>query len=429
MSSDTSKITYLDKNNVSAEGSVDRTFFAHEANEVKNVVNSHADDINALESGKADLIGGKVDPTQLPDEVFLDIIEPTETTLVAFVANYAAYTYQKGDLISVTASGAVSNYLYKGVDKGLVANYKELAGSDAIYSTTLSDTLAMPSAWNSLAAGTTVSDLKSIGNLSGIMDAALFPEVLAFVSISNALTFSGVTSNTLEAGTAINTPFVSTYNQGQIKNGGGDVAGVLTGAMLTSAIKNVQSDITIHTELVVVSNTDSFSVIGFNIIFGDNSWRNDITYAIGTTAYESNKANAGSNLSGQQAAGGLNKTSNVVYGRYNRWHYLGAQSSSPTTSATVRALNTNSLLDGSNTGLFNVAIPAATQEFSFYCPTGKTISIIDTGNLNNDLTSSFVSTALNVNDANATAVAYQKHTIFLGLGGYLSDTNFQITIS
>ncbi len=87
-------------------------------------------------------------------------------------------------------------------------------------------------------------------------------------------------------------------------------------------------------------------------------------------------------------------------------------------------------LSTSNTGNFNVLIPTATQEFTFYCPAGKTINVIDLGNLNNDITSSFVTSAITVNDAEAIPTNYEKqHTIFLGLGGFLSDTNFQITIS
>lgn len=118
------RITYLNKNNVSPEGSIERTFFAQDANEIKIVINSHADDLDSLSDNKADLIGGFVDPTQLPPGISLGIIEPTENTISNFVFNQGNYTFGNGNIVSITsADGEELGYYYNGGDRGLLSSY------------------------------------------------------------------------------------------------------------------------------------------------------------------------------------------------------------------------------------------------------------------------------------------------------------------
>jgi hypothetical protein len=79
-----------------------------------------------------------------------------------------------------------------------------------------------------------------------------------------------------------------------------------------------------------------------------------------------------------------------------RWY--GSTASAPTTSANVRALGGNTF---NNT--FTIVTGTTNLYFAFWLPTGTTLtSVIDTGNLNLNITADFVSSALSVNDAGGT---------------------------
>ena len=119
-------------------------------------------------------------------------------------------------------------------------------------------------------------------------------------------------------------------------------------------------------------------------------------------------------------------------GRYFTWFYEGLVGTSPTDSSGVRTSPSTpwfrEFLNSSNAGVFHKIIDIASQEFSFYTIFGQSILVIDEGNLNADVTAAFVSTPLQVEDANGINVSYEKHTIYLGILG-LPNANFKITIS
>ena len=72
-------------------------------------------------------INGKLIDSQYGDLAITDTLTPTETTLAAFMANNAAYTFQKGDIIILDdGSGNLSHYLYKSGTKTLEASYSLL---------------------------------------------------------------------------------------------------------------------------------------------------------------------------------------------------------------------------------------------------------------------------------------------------------------
>lgn len=71
---------------------------------------------------------GKIVSTQYGDLAVTDTIQATETTLSAFVANNAAYTFQQGDIIILApdVDGNIAHYLFKGGDKSLTSSYSQL---------------------------------------------------------------------------------------------------------------------------------------------------------------------------------------------------------------------------------------------------------------------------------------------------------------
>jgi len=83
---------------------------------------------------------------------------------------------------------------------------------------------------------------------------------------------------------------------------------------------------------------------------------------------------------------------------WDLYNWFGSTGSEPTTSANVRALGGNTF---NNT--FTIVTGTTNLYYAFWIPTGTTLtSVIDTGNLNLNITADFVSSALSVNDAGGT---------------------------
>jgi hypothetical protein len=260
----------------------------------------------------------------------------------------------------------------------------------------------------------------------------LFPTILASILTSKYVTLSGVTTQTLEVGATISPLLTAAFNQGSIKNGDGTTAGSLVGAATSYQFRD-PSNITIsHLDDNPIDNSQDAQVLSYILSTrGTFYWRVVTNHGQGSTDYYDNKDKdtLDTNLSASEAAATASDNSNTVTTRYVRFHYLGDQNTSPTTSSGVRALTDKAFLSASDEGSLNVTIPSGTQEFTFYCIEGKSIQVIDEGNLNNDITASFNRSSISVNDLNSQAVSYEKNTIYLGLGGFPDDTTFQITIS
>ena len=90
-----------------------------------------------------------------------------------------------------------------------------------------------------------------------------------------------------------------------------------------------------------------------------------------------------------------NSSTGVYWDSYN-WY--GSVATLPTTSSDVRALGGNTFNNS-----FTIITGTTNLYFAFWLPTGTTLnSVIDTGNLNLDITGDFASSALSVNDAGGT---------------------------
>jgi len=117
----------------------------------------------------------------------------------------------------------------------------------------------------------------------------------------------------------------------------------------------------------------------------------------------------------------------TIYGKNKRFSYLGFKGTSPLSDAGVQSLAVGSLLKEDNSAVFSESIPAGTQEVSFYAVRGSSLGIVDGGN-HSDVTRALQTSDIAVSDIDGTLIDYTKHTIHLGLGGFLTDTVFTITI-
>ena len=111
----------------------------------------------------------------------------------------------------------------------------------------------------------------------------------------------------------------------------------------------------------------------------------------------------------------------VLWSLYN-WY--GSSASAPTTSANVRALGGNTFFN-----TFTIVTGTTNLYYSFWIPTGRTlVSVIDTGNLNLNITADFVSSALSVNDAGGTP---RTGTLYVKTNGvpYSPSTTLLVTLN
>lgn len=106
--------------------------------------------------------------------------------------------------------------------------------------------------------------------------------------------------------------------------------------------------------------------------------------------------------------------------------FYGSVASAPNNSATVRAM-TKRLRNTGN--VWNLTTGTVNTVFAFWLPTGRTlVSVIDLDALNTDLTSSYVSSSLSVNDANGTPVSGTLY-VMTATVPYATSHRHQITIS
>lgn len=117
----------------------------------------------------------------------------------------------------------------------------------------------------------------------------------------------------------------------------------------------------------------------------------------------------------------------IVYGKNKVWVYKGFRGTSPADDSGIQVLAVGTLLRSDNTSVFTEVIPAGTQEFSLYVVRGSSVEVIDSGNHFN-ITRAFQDTDTSVSDTDGSLVDYTKYTLDLGLGGFLNDTVFTISI-
>lgn len=305
------------------------------------------------------------------------------------------------------------------------SNQITISRADPVYKPQVPAATTMPIKVGGIEAGTTASSLDG-KSYNEMFDDILFETQDPEVQNSASVVLSGISTQTVEVGSTIGQALTITFNQGSILNGDQTVAGPLVGALDRIVISD--DDSTVILDENDPSNPQIVAVPTKIAELGSNYWSVTAHYLQGNTVYRDSKQVISNILSSQQAAGSISDNSNIITGRYYRYHYLGNQNTSPTDSAGVRALTNKSFLSGSGTATFNVPIPANTQEVSFYGLANKSIAVKDLGT-NVVLTNSFVSTTFDVEDAGGTNVSYKKHTIFLGSVGFPQATTFEVVFT
>lgn len=294
------------------------------------------------------------------------------------------------------------------------------------YTSTLDPGLEVPNDVGGIVEGTTVADLDG-KTFTQMFDELLFPTVLAYININFSATLAGQSSSTQEVGTSIIANTTATFVPGVINNGDNTTGPNLKGDANQYIFR--LPDNSIDLTVGASSNSQGHIFTSYVTTFGSNTWTVDISYDAGSGLYYDNKGNPVTNLDGSRSLGTTSPNSGTVTGRRYQWNGSGTGGSAPTASAGVRSLSSKSFLSGSNTGVFTITIPAATQEVYFYVPAGKTIQVLYVESSYADVTSTFTSGSISVDDANGDPQNYESYVAFIGVGGYPSVANYQVTIS
>lgn len=235
------------------------------------------------------------------------------------------------------------------------------------------------------------------------------PTILSYPTIS----VSGVNTQTLEVGTNYQQQINTTFTRGTIqsKDGSGnvDLVGPLTSTTYTG------------------TGVNSSGFINTTIVAGTNQWGATANFSQGTSPYYDSNGNAATNLDASRVAGNVSGTTNSVIGRYRYWYAIGAIGSTPSNSAGVRGLPTTGFAEST---MFNIVIPPGTREIAFYLPSSSNlVGVAYIESSNTDVTSTFVVSAITVQDANGVNVSYNKYTATIGGVGYPSMATYKVTIN
>lgn len=356
---------------------------------------------NALRDSSNNILVGYGSPMQLND--------PASGRDVSIYGNVNF----DGSLVSVIAG--IFN-----VDGSIILNGEEVGLGK--YDPPLADDLKMPYAVGGIPADTSVAYLRN-KTFEQLFTEMFFPTVLAYVGTAKSISLGGIATTTDEVGTTYAPSVSTTFNQGQIKNGDNSNGPALVGGISLYYYRKPDGTL----DATIGSTSWSFS--SYQIAFGSNIWTVSGTHAAGTGTYYDNKGNAVTNLDAQRVSALVSANSGTVTGRRYAWRGYGAQYSAPTDSTGVRALSSKSFLSGTNTGTFDVVIPAGTQEVYFFLPAGKTVVVQYVESSFADVTGSFVQSAITVNDAAGTGQSYTSYVSYIGASGYPSTATYRITVS
>ena len=295
-----------------------------------------------------------------------------------------------------------------------------------VYDPCLNNSLATPADIGGIPMGTTVASLRG-KYIEEILNEILFPTVLAYIGTPNSALLSGISASTQEVGTALSPMVSGIYNQGLITNGDETSGPNLTGSATIFSFEF--PDGTIDASYNASGNTQAHAFTTYDVSFGTNIWQVTVNYATGFGTYYDNKGNASSNLNASRMAGSITSNSATIAGRMYTWRGYGSGGSAPVASAGVRALVSRSFLGASNTGTFDITIPALTQEVYFFVPTGHTVVVQYVESSFADVTGSFITSSIGVDDAGANSHTYDSWVSFIGVSGYPSTATYRVTIT
>ena len=330
--------------------------------------------------------------------------------------------------ISGMTNSVTTSLVYYDISTGKLS-YGDSSSLTPIYDSNLGDLITVPTTVGGITAGTTVGSLTG-NTFSYLFDALLFPTVAPSISPTNSASLAGVTTSTVEVGTPTIISSTATYTTGTIHNGNGTTGPNLTGDATSYTFKFPNS--TSIAPITATSNSEPYVFSSYPVGLGSNNWTVDIAYAAGTDFYYDSKGVASSVLNASRVSGTRTGTSATITGRRYQWNGYGVQNSHPINSAGVRSLPSSQgtrALSASNTGTISISIPATTQEVYFYIPIGKTVLVQYVESSYTDVTGSFTSSAITVNDANGVPQSYEMWFSFVGVTGYPATATYLVTIS
>lgn len=252
-------------------------------------------------------------------------------------------------------------------------------------------------------------------NLVQVLDTILFPDILPTYTIPT-ISISGSSSGTLEVGTTVNQAISVTgvkndagiYTQLEILRNNVQIAQVLN--PVGTQIGNIAPQFGYPSP-----NNPNFSYnlpftdSGFVVPLGSSNWRGEGNYNAGLPKLNNKgvtdtRAAAVRSTNAPQAASNDFSTGNVtITGLYRQ--FFGVSSTDVTNSAQARALPSNNFTSTSNfaSGTFTL------NKYIIAVPNTRNLVSVITVN-NENITSLFVQTNINVNDAGGTPVAYKIFT-------------------
>jgi len=232
-----------------------------------------------------------------------------------------------------------------------------------------------------------------------------------FVNPSFSTTLSP--SQTYEVGTAYTGTFTGTLDRGKI------LGDIVAGVWDPTALQDFRSGAAIEYTLDGTTQVSNSLSVARTLVNGSNTFNASVSYAEGPQPLDS----TGSSYSTPLDAGSLSSNKTIT-ARYRQ--FWGAVAAQPTNSTEVRTLpssnfentNTFTLVTGTTYNRFVVAIRA----------TKSITSVIDTGNLNANITGSYVlvNASFTVNDAGGNPVTYKLYEMVAGIP-YSTSTNHLIT--
>ena len=252
-----------------------------------------------------------------------------------------------------------------------------------------------------------------------VIDLMLYPELFPTLTAPSS-SFSTTKAATLEVGSVVNVDLNAAFNQGSIspqytatsdKRSGLPSMYTYTGSGLTDAVDHTLTNL-----------TDTHTVPNYSILFGANSWNNNIQYSAGVQP-KSSKANSYSApLAGSSIAKSL-----TITGKYYRFSGTGATpSGADSTARRASIIGRNPVFQDNSAGSFVLATGSSDTSFFVCLPFNLAVlSALDT-TANAAVSFALAGTYI-LKDAGGSDITYHMYTATIG-SAFASSHNWTLNI-